>query len=192
MATGAHSGRGTSKTRGGEMRGKPKHPARLAWIIVLSLLAFVFAYGCGDDDDDDSGEGHRGEAQAELGEGEGEVNLIAWAGYVEDGSTDPEVDWVTDFEEGDRLRGQRQDRQHVRRDGPADADRRVRRRLGLRRCDRPACIEGEDVVAGQHGPDPELRGRLRRPEGPGLQQRRRPDVRGPARPRLEPPDVRPG
>ena len=35
----------------------------------------------------------------ELGEGEGEVNLIAWAGYVEDGSTDPAVDWVTGFEE---------------------------------------------------------------------------------------------
>ena len=79
------------------MRGKPKHPARLAWIIVLSLLAFVFAYGCGDDDDDSSSEGTE-EAQAELGEGEGEVNLVAWAGYVEDGSTDPAVDWVTDFE----------------------------------------------------------------------------------------------
>ncbi len=34
----------------------------------------------------------------ELGEGEGEVNLVAWAGYVEDGSTDPAVDWVSDFE----------------------------------------------------------------------------------------------
>ena len=34
-----------------------------------------------------------------LGEGEGEVNLIAWAGYVEDGSTDPKVDWVSDFEQ---------------------------------------------------------------------------------------------
>ena len=33
-----------------------------------------------------------------LGEGEGEVNLIAWAGYVEDGTTDPAVDWVSDFE----------------------------------------------------------------------------------------------
>ena len=78
------------------MSAKPKHPARLAWIIVVSLLAFVFAYGCGDDDDD-SGEATE-EAQTELGEGEGEVNLIAWAGYVEDGSTDPKVDWVTDFE----------------------------------------------------------------------------------------------
>src|SRR3712207_5363467 len=25
--------------------------------------------------------------------------FIAWAGYVEDGSTDPEVDWVSDFEQ---------------------------------------------------------------------------------------------
>jgi putative spermidine/putrescine transport system substrate-binding protein len=32
-----------------------------------------------------------------LGAGEGQVNLIAWAGYVENGSTDPKVDWVTDF-----------------------------------------------------------------------------------------------
>jgi putative spermidine/putrescine transport system substrate-binding protein len=35
----------------------------------------------------------------ELGEGEGQVNLIAWAGYVEDGSNDPAVDWVSSFEE---------------------------------------------------------------------------------------------
>ena len=27
------------------------------------------------------------------------MNLIAWAGYVEDGSTDPKVDWVSGFEE---------------------------------------------------------------------------------------------
>ena len=33
-------------------------------------------------------------ALTELGEGEGKLNLIAWAGYVEDGSTDPKVDWV--------------------------------------------------------------------------------------------------
>ena len=30
---------------------------------------------------------------------EGEVNLVAWAGYIEDGSTDPAVDWVTPFED---------------------------------------------------------------------------------------------
>ena len=38
------------------------------------------------------------EALQKVGKGEGEVNLIAWAGYVEDGSTDPKVDWVSDFE----------------------------------------------------------------------------------------------
>ncbi len=35
---------------------------------------------------------------ASLGAGEGTVNLVAWAGYVENGSDDPSVDWVTPFE----------------------------------------------------------------------------------------------
>jgi putative spermidine/putrescine transport system substrate-binding protein len=33
-----------------------------------------------------------------LGAGEGQVNLVAWAGYVENGSDDPKVDWVTPFQ----------------------------------------------------------------------------------------------
>ncbi len=33
-----------------------------------------------------------------VGEGEGQVNIISWAGYIEDGSTDPAFDWVTQFE----------------------------------------------------------------------------------------------
>ena len=33
-----------------------------------------------------------------VGEGEGQLNVLAWPGYVEDGSTDPAVDWVTPFE----------------------------------------------------------------------------------------------
>ena len=32
-----------------------------------------------------------------LGTGEGQLNLIAWAGYAENGSTDKTVDWVTPF-----------------------------------------------------------------------------------------------
>ena len=59
----------------------------------------------------------------ELGEGEGQVNLIAWAGYVEDGSTDPAVDWVTTVRRGDRLCRSTSRRQQLRRDGAADADR---------------------------------------------------------------------
>lgn len=38
-------------------------------------------------------------AMTELGEGEGSVEIVAWAGYVEDGSNDPDVDWVSSFEE---------------------------------------------------------------------------------------------
>jgi putative spermidine/putrescine transport system substrate-binding protein len=33
-----------------------------------------------------------------LGDPEGELNVVAWAGYAEDGSTDKSVDWVTPFE----------------------------------------------------------------------------------------------
>ncbi|MET0702920.1 MAG: ABC transporter substrate-binding protein [Mycobacterium sp.] len=32
-----------------------------------------------------------------VGDGEGELNLIAWAGYAEDGSNDPKTDWVHPF-----------------------------------------------------------------------------------------------
>ncbi|MFD9686657.1 ABC transporter substrate-binding protein [Kitasatospora sp. NPDC059146] len=34
-----------------------------------------------------------------LGAGEGQVNLVAWAGYAEDGSDDKGVDWVHPFEQ---------------------------------------------------------------------------------------------
>jgi putative spermidine/putrescine transport system substrate-binding protein len=33
-----------------------------------------------------------------LAKAEGQVNIVAWAGYAEDGSTDPAYDWVTPFE----------------------------------------------------------------------------------------------
>jgi putative spermidine/putrescine transport system substrate-binding protein len=39
------------------------------------------------------------EVRDEIGDGEGELSLLALAGYVEDGSSDPEFDWVTPFEE---------------------------------------------------------------------------------------------
>ena len=35
---------------------------------------------------------------AALGTPEGQVNIVAWAGYVERGETDPAYDWVTKFE----------------------------------------------------------------------------------------------
>lgn len=70
----------------------------------IAALTLVLA-GCGGDDDEpEVAAPVAGEEPAAtegmltaLGAGEGEVNLIAWAGYVEDGSTDPKVDWVSDF-----------------------------------------------------------------------------------------------
>src|SRR4051795_8721956 len=36
--------------------------------------------------------------QQSLGPGEGKLSIVNWAGYAEDGSNDPKVDWVTPFE----------------------------------------------------------------------------------------------
>jgi len=39
------------------------------------------------------------EMLTEIGEGEGALGIVAWAGYIERGDTDPAYNWVTDFEE---------------------------------------------------------------------------------------------
>ena len=76
---------------------KRENPARTAWLVIVGLLAFMaFMAGCGDDDDD--GGGGDTAVMEKVGQPEGELNLIAWAGYAEDGSTEPGVDWVTPFE----------------------------------------------------------------------------------------------
>ncbi|GAA2076305.1 ABC transporter substrate-binding protein [Actinomadura alba] len=36
-------------------------------------------------------------AQQEIGASEGRLNIVTWAGYAEDGTTDKTVDWVTPF-----------------------------------------------------------------------------------------------
>src|SRR5215210_2499383 len=73
------------------------------WAAVAAVTsALALMVGCGgEDSSSDSGgvkapEGPK--AATSVGKGEGQVNLVAWAGYVEDGSTDPKVDWVSDFE----------------------------------------------------------------------------------------------
>jgi hypothetical protein len=77
-----------------------------ARLLPLAMaLALVALAGCGSDEpSSSSGGASQGFTPPEvpmlqsLGEGEGKVNLVAWAGYVEDGSTDKSVDWVTPFE----------------------------------------------------------------------------------------------
>ena len=110
---------------------------------------------------------------------------IAWAGYVEDGSTDPDVDWVTPFEEQTGCAVNVQARQLVRRDGAADAERRVRRRVGVRRR-HDAADRRRRGRAGQRRPDPELRRRLRGAQAAAAELRRRRAVRRAARPRRQP------
>ena len=65
------------------------------WLLLAALTAVLsfLAAGCGGGDS--SSEGPK--ALESVGDGEGQVNLIAWAGYVESGQTDPKVDWVTPF-----------------------------------------------------------------------------------------------
>jgi putative spermidine/putrescine transport system substrate-binding protein len=73
--------------------------AALAWCGVVALSAGVVFAGCGSSSDN----GGSGEALSKIdtaaAKQEGEVNLVNWAGYVED-STDygPKYDWVTPFE----------------------------------------------------------------------------------------------
>jgi len=68
-------------------------------IAVASVAALILA-GCSSSNDAASSSGVPDVPMMEsLGAGEGQVNLVAWAGYVENGSTDPNVDWVTGFEE---------------------------------------------------------------------------------------------
>jgi putative spermidine/putrescine transport system substrate-binding protein len=71
---------------------------------MLAVLTLVAAACSEDSSTPGTGGGGGGSGDpdtatiTEVGEGEGEVNIIAWAGYIEDGSTDPAYDWVTQFE----------------------------------------------------------------------------------------------
>jgi putative spermidine/putrescine transport system substrate-binding protein len=81
------------------MRQNAGNPAKVAWLVIAGLLAVMaaFAIGCGSSNDSTSSSA-TSDLPTSVGKGEGELNLIAWAGYVEDGSNDPSADWVTDFE----------------------------------------------------------------------------------------------
>jgi putative spermidine/putrescine transport system substrate-binding protein len=89
------------------------HTTRLLKIAAVSSAAALMLAACGGSDTASSSAPAEGSAAASeaaaapggeafagpVGEGEGQVNILAWPGYVEDGSTDPAVDWVTPFTE---------------------------------------------------------------------------------------------
>ncbi|MBB2943082.1 putative spermidine/putrescine transport system substrate-binding protein [Actinoplanes lutulentus] len=71
-------------------------------VLAAGVLTLAACGGGGDSGGSASGPGGlevpKIDKLAALGAGEGEVNIVSWAGYVEDGSTDKAVDWVTGFE----------------------------------------------------------------------------------------------
>jgi len=73
-------------------------------LAALTVAAAIVVGGCGGDDSSGGSSGQvkppsKQQALQKLGAGEGALDIIAWAGYAEDGSTDPKVDWVTPFEQ---------------------------------------------------------------------------------------------
>lgn len=64
------------------------------WLSGLLLLLALVLVACGG-----GGNEEATGPMEEIGDGEGEVSIVAWAGYIEEGATDPAYDWVTSFEE---------------------------------------------------------------------------------------------
>jgi putative spermidine/putrescine transport system substrate-binding protein len=61
-----------------------------ALVVLLLLLAVIVSVSVAQSDVPPM--------MTEVGEGEGAVSIVAWAGYIERGETDPAFDWVTGFE----------------------------------------------------------------------------------------------
>jgi putative spermidine/putrescine transport system substrate-binding protein len=68
---------------------------RPAFGVGLAIVTLVALSACGTQ----PAPSGTGDVAEELGEREGAVSILAWPGYVEDGSNDPSVDWVSAFEE---------------------------------------------------------------------------------------------
>jgi putative spermidine/putrescine transport system substrate-binding protein len=85
---------------------------RTTHLFALATAAVLALAACGSSSDGDSSAAAGSdkpkeqagftapklEALDKLGTPEGQLNVVAWAGYAEDGSTDPKVDWVSPFE----------------------------------------------------------------------------------------------
>jgi putative spermidine/putrescine transport system substrate-binding protein len=78
---------------------------RLLGIATVGALAALLVSACGTSGSTGTGSGGSKPAKPPalsalktLGAGEGAINILAWAGYAEDGSDDKTVDWVTPFE----------------------------------------------------------------------------------------------
>jgi putative spermidine/putrescine transport system substrate-binding protein len=76
---------------------------RVSW-AAAGVAGLLILAGCGSGNNAGTGTGPGGISPpnipmlSSLGPGEGTVNIVSWAGYVEDGSNDKTVDWVHSFE----------------------------------------------------------------------------------------------
>ena len=81
------------------------HTARLLKMLAVGGAAALVLAACGGSGGDSASSASAGGAPdvpkyaGPVGDGEGALNILAWPGYAEDGSSDPTVDWITPFEE---------------------------------------------------------------------------------------------
>lgn len=77
------------------------HTKRLLTTVTAVSAAALLIAGCGGSSSSSGSSAAPGGAAfaGPVGAGEGQLNVLAWPGYAENGSTDPKVDWVTPFEE---------------------------------------------------------------------------------------------
>jgi putative spermidine/putrescine transport system substrate-binding protein len=77
------------------------------WSVMAGVCALALGLtACGGGGDESSSGGAQGSGftapdvpmKDSLGDMEGKVNILAWPGYAEDGSTDKSIDWVSPFE----------------------------------------------------------------------------------------------
>ena len=184
----------TGTTRGGinSERTTTAIPRESAWLIVGGLLALHgrVRAGCG-------GATTTARRQPEptcrsVGKGEGELNLVNWAGYVEDGRLRPEVRLGDAVREADRLPGQR-----TRSAGTSDEMVQLMRTgqydgVSASGNATARLVDGGDVDPVNVDLVPNYKDVFPDAQGPAVQHVRRRPLRDPARPRGEPADVEHG
>lgn len=66
---------------------------RSSSVLAMSAVALLALAGCATTDAGDAA------LVQELGDNEAGISILAWPGYVEDGTNDPSIDWTSSFEE---------------------------------------------------------------------------------------------
>jgi len=76
-----------------------RNAVRTAFVLAACATLVAACSGSQQNGGGEGGSPPEMEPLSAVGDGEGQLNLVAWAGYAEDGSNDPAVDWVTPFEQ---------------------------------------------------------------------------------------------